>query len=102
MVRKSVTTLQFNRRTVVAETDRRAHPGRACGGKGARGRKGGRPRIMDRPTLMMAMTALADPKSNAVDVANRLGITTTTLYDYVNGDGSAKAVGQTIINKGEL
>lgn len=64
----------------------------------ARGRKGGRPRKMDRSTLLMAMNAMADPKSVASDVANRLGITTTTLYAYVNGDGSPKALGQKILN----
>jgi DNA invertase Pin-like site-specific DNA recombinase len=63
----------------------------------ARGRKGGRPRKMDRPTLMMAMSALSDPNSNASDVAKRLGITTTTLYMYVNGDGSLKEAGQSIM-----
>jgi DNA invertase Pin-like site-specific DNA recombinase len=63
----------------------------------ARGRKGGRPRKMDKSTLMMAMSALADPKANATEVAKRLGITTTTLYMYVNGDGSLKEAGQTII-----
>jgi DNA invertase Pin-like site-specific DNA recombinase len=65
----------------------------------ARGRKGGRPRKMDRSTLKMAMTALADANSNATDVAKRLGITTTTLYMYVNGDGSVKAAGQAILNQ---
>jgi len=39
----------------------------------ARGRKGGRPRKMDRPTLMMAMSALSDPKANASDVAKSFG-----------------------------
>jgi len=63
----------------------------------ARGRKGGRPRKMDKPTLMMAMSALSDPKANASDVAKRLGITTTTLYMYVNGDGSLKEAGQSIM-----
>lgn len=63
----------------------------------ARGRKGGRPRKMDRPALMMAMSALPDPKANASDVAKRLGITTTTLYMYVNGDGSLKEAGQSIM-----
>lgn len=61
----------------------------------ARGRKGGR----DRSALKMAMTALADPKANAGDVAKRLGITTTTLYAYVNGDGSMKAAGQAVFNQ---
>ena len=65
----------------------------------ARGRKGGRPRKMDQSTLKMAMTALADANSNATDVAKRLGITTTTLYMYVNGDGSVKAAGQAILSQ---
>lgn len=63
----------------------------------ARGRKGGRPRKMDRAALTMAMTAMADPKANAGDIAKRLGITTTTLYVYINGDGSLKAAGQAIL-----
>ncbi|MDD5580950.1 MAG: hypothetical protein PHY16_16950 [Methylobacter sp.] len=54
---------------------------------------------MDRSTLMMAMSAMADPKANATDVAKRLSITTTTLYMYVNGDGSVKAMGQAILNQ---
>lgn len=64
----------------------------------ARGRKGGRPRKMDKPTLMMAMSALSDPKANASNVAKRLGITTTTLYMYVNGDGTLKQAGQVLID----
>jgi DNA invertase Pin-like site-specific DNA recombinase len=67
----------------------------------ARGRKGGRPRKMTRTTLKMAMTAMADPKSVAEDVAKRLGITTTTLYVYVNGDGSLKAPGRELLKKEE-
>lgn len=63
----------------------------------ARGRKGGRPRKMNRSTLLMAMSAMADPKANASEVAKRLGITTTTLYMYVNGDGSLKEAGQSIV-----
>lgn len=64
----------------------------------ARGRKGGRPRKMDKHTLKMAMTAMADTKSVASDVAKRLGITTTTLYMYVNGDGTLKEAGTKILN----
>jgi len=59
----------------------------------ARGRKGGRPRKMDAQTLKMAMSAMADKNSVAHEVAKRLGITTTTLYSYVNGDGSPKELG---------
>src|SRR5499427_8525448 len=64
----------------------------------ARGRVGGRPRKMTTTVLTMAMTALADPRNAAKEVAQRLGITTPTLYTYVNGDGSPKAAGQYLLN----
>lgn len=60
----------------------------------ARGRRGGRPRKMTLEVLKMAMAALTDPHTQAVDVARRLGMTTTTLYAYVNGDGTLKETGQ--------
>ena len=65
----------------------------------ARGRLGGRPRKMDRAmlTMAMAMAAMADPTAVAADVARRLGITTTTLYTYINGDGSPKAAGRLLL-----
>ena len=65
----------------------------------ARGRRGGRPRKMTKETLHMAMAAMADPKSKANEVAHRLGITTTTLYEYVNGDGSLKQPGQALLDQ---
>jgi predicted transcriptional regulator len=52
---------------------------------------------MDRATLQMAMAAMSDPKAVAAEIAKRLGLTTTTLYTYVNGDGSAKAAGQALL-----
>jgi DNA invertase Pin-like site-specific DNA recombinase len=64
----------------------------------ARGRNGGRPRKMDKSTLQMAMAALKDPKAVATDVAHKLGITTTTLYAYINGDGSPKETASFILN----
>lgn len=64
----------------------------------ARGRKGGRPRKMDKETLGMAAAALSNPKSVACDVAKRLGITTATLYTYVNGDGSLKEPGHKLLH----
>jgi DNA invertase Pin-like site-specific DNA recombinase len=63
----------------------------------ARGRKGGRPRKMDKAALTMAMAAMANPKSVASKVAKRLGITTTTLYMYLNGDGSPKEAGTKLL-----
>jgi len=65
----------------------------------ARGRMGGRPRKMDIATLKMAMGAMSDKESIANDVAKRLGITTSTLYMYVNGDGSLKDPGIKLLQK---
>lgn len=63
----------------------------------ARGRLGGRPRKMTQAVVKMAMAALADPQAKPSEVARRLGITTTTLYAYVNGDGTVKAAGQRLL-----
>ncbi|MEM9137543.1 MAG: recombinase family protein [Cyanobacteria bacterium P01_F01_bin.42] len=65
----------------------------------ARGRKGGRPRKMDITTLQMAMNAMGNPKACAKEVAEKLGITTATLYSYVNGDGSLKETGQCLMDE---
>lgn len=65
----------------------------------ARGRVGGRPRKITPTTLKMAMTAMADPEKQPKDIARRLGITTTTLYTYVNGDGSLKEAGTKLLAK---
>ncbi|WNZ54034.1 recombinase family protein (plasmid) [Microbulbifer sp. MKSA007] len=62
----------------------------------ARGRRGGRPRKMDVQMLRMAMRAMANRDTKPADLARRLGITTTTLYMYLNGDGSVKAPGQAL------
>lgn len=64
----------------------------------ARGRNGGRPRKMDRKMLGMAMRAMADRETKAADLARRLGITTTTLYMYLNGDGTPKEAGQKLLD----
>jgi DNA invertase Pin-like site-specific DNA recombinase len=66
----------------------------------ARGRRGGRPRKMTPEALRMAMAALMDPTASASAVARRLGITTTTLYMYVNGDGSLKHAGHAVFTRG--
>jgi DNA invertase Pin-like site-specific DNA recombinase len=51
----------------------------------ARGRTGGRPRLMTR-----AMTMMADRNNVASEVAEQLGISLSTLYAYVNGEGRPK------------
>jgi DNA invertase Pin-like site-specific DNA recombinase len=63
----------------------------------ARGRKGGRPRKMDKATLIMAVKALEDKNITVQEVAKRLNMTTTTLYMYLNGDGSLKEPGHKVI-----
>lgn len=63
----------------------------------ARGRNGGRPRKMDEHTIKMAVAAMSDRNSVAHEVAKRLNITTTTLYTYVNGDGSLKEAGTKLL-----
>jgi len=49
-------------------------------------------------TFPEGMAAMADPKTKAYEVANRLGITTTKLYAYVNGDGLVKEPGQRLLD----
>ena len=93
--------LFFGMFAVLAEFERELIAERTKAGLAAaraRGKKGGRPRKMDKSTLKMAMSAMSDQKAVARDIAKRLGITTTTLYDYVNGDGSLKEKGHKIIN----
>jgi DNA invertase Pin-like site-specific DNA recombinase len=63
----------------------------------ARGRRGGRPRKMTQEALRTAMAAMRDQTISARTVARRLGINTTTLYMYVNRDGSLKQAGQALL-----
>ena len=65
----------------------------------ARGRKGGRPRKMDKAALKMAISAMKEKEAKPKNIAKKLNITTTTLYDYVNGDGSLKEKGEHIMLK---
>ncbi len=65
----------------------------------ARGRKGGRPRKMDNATLKMAMAAMADKNTTVQDIAKKLHMTTTTIYMYLNGDGSLKELGYKLLHK---
>lgn len=63
----------------------------------ARGRYGGRPRKMTPAVLRLVMVALADRTTTVTEVAQHLGLNRTTLYLYVNGDGSLKARGQAVL-----
>jgi len=74
---------------------------RTCAGLAAaraRGRLGGRPRKMTREKLTLAMSALADRDSKPTVVAQNLNIARTTLYEYLNGDGSLKEAGQRLLS----
>jgi DNA invertase Pin-like site-specific DNA recombinase len=64
----------------------------------ARGRLGGRPRKMDRALLRLAMAGMGDRDTKPKELAQRLGVTTTTLYHYLNGDGSPKAPGRKLLD----
>ena len=65
----------------------------------ARGRKGGRPRKMTASRIRMALAAMADPKAGPKSIARELGVTTTTLYAYVNGDSSPKAAAEAVLHR---
>jgi hypothetical protein len=52
---------------------------------------------MTREALRTAMAAMRDQTTSARSVARRLGINTTTLYMYVNRDGSLKQAGQALL-----
>ena len=41
---------------------------------------------------------MSDRTAVAAEVAKRLNLTTTTLYTYVNGDGTPKAAGQAVLD----
>jgi DNA-binding phage protein len=54
---------------------------------------------MTKAALRMAMAAMANREANATEVAQHLGIARTTLYLYLNGDGSPKALGQALLSR---
>jgi len=98
-----IDTTTANRRLVfgifaaLAEFEAELVRERTCAGLAAaraRGRLGGRPRKMTREKLTLAMSALADRDSKPTVVAQNLNIARTTLYEYLNGDGSLKEAGQ--------
>ncbi len=56
----------------------------------ARVRTGGRPRLMTRAKPRAAMAMMADRSNSATDVAGQLGVSLSTLYAYVDGEGRPK------------
>lgn len=65
----------------------------------ARGRLGGRTRKMTVTALQMAMSAMLDRHNKPENIAKMLRITTTTLYYYVNGDGTPKNTALQLLSK---
>ena len=65
----------------------------------ARGRTGGRPRLMTRAKLRTAMAMMSDRSNAASDVAEQLGISTSTLYAYVDGTGQPKARARKLLGR---
>ena len=47
---------------------------------------------------MMAMAAMADPRPSRRTSPDGSGLTKTTLYTYVNGDGTVKAAGKAVLD----
>jgi DNA invertase Pin-like site-specific DNA recombinase len=92
----------FGMFAVLAEFERELIAERTIAGLNAaraRGRLGGRPRKMDVSTLRMAMSAMSDKNAVATNVAKKLGMTTTALYMYVNGDGSPKECAKKLLDE---
>lgn len=66
----------------------------------ARGRTGGRPRKMTPSKIRMAMAAMADSDAKASVIAEELGITTSTLYEYVSSGGAPKKAALDVLETG--
>lgn len=86
--------LVFHVFAAVAEFEReltleRTHAGLATAR--AANRRGGRPKALDDGQIRRAKAMLADPMITVVEVAQELGITTSTLYRHIPGGRSAVA-----------
>ena len=66
----------------------------------ARGRNGGRPRVMTAEKLRYAQHLMADQARSISEICAELGgIPTSTLYHYVQADGTLKAPGRLLCEK---
>ena len=65
----------------------------------ARGRRGGRPRLMTRAKLRAAMTMMADRSNVASDIAEQQGLSLSTLYAYVDGEGRPKPQARKLLGR---
>ncbi|MBE7380470.1 MAG: recombinase family protein [Leptolyngbya sp. SIO1E4] len=67
----------------------------------ARGQQIGPHRKMTVAMLRQAMTAMAESKLSMAAIANEIGVTRATLYNYLNGDGSPKPAGKKLLAEAE-
>src|SRR4051794_9831920 len=65
----------------------------------AAARARGRPRLMTRAKLRTAMAMMADRSNAATEVAEQLGISTSTLYAYVDGQGQPKPRARELLDR---
>jgi DNA invertase Pin-like site-specific DNA recombinase len=65
----------------------------------ARGHRGGRPRLMTRAKLRTAMAMMSDRSNVAGEVAEQLGISISTLYAYVDGEGRPKLRARSLLGR---
>lgn len=56
----------------------------------ARGRKGGRPFKLNKSSLQYAASLMSSKSTNPRKLAENLGISVASLYNYINSDGSFK------------
>ncbi len=92
--------LVFNIFAALAEFERELIVERTQAGLAAaraRGRLGGRPRKMDKQLLLMAQSALKDRHTVVTDLVQRLNVSKSILYHYLNGDGSLKEPGTKLL-----
>lgn len=92
--------LVFNIFATLAEFERELIAERTKAGLAAaraRGRAGGRPPKMDVALMRLAMTAMKNREISPAHLARQLNISTSTLYAYVNSDGSPKAAGHALL-----
>ena len=66
-----------------------------------RGQVLGGQRKMTASMLKQAMTALTESDMSMTAIAADIGVTRATLYNYLNGDGSLKAIGQELLSQAE-
>ena len=64
----------------------------------ARGRLGGRPRGLSDDDLAAAKAMLNDPNIPVEEIAERLGVATSTLYRYFPGGRGAGGVGDIMLH----